>query len=719
MQIEKNISFLIEQQFPSIYRENGQELIAFVEEYYKWLETNENQSVYNSRRIFEYRDIDTTLSSMLLFFKNKFLSELPFDEENVRFIVKNIMSLYRRRGTSEGLKLFFRLFYQTEADIYYPAKDILRASASEWKLNSYISLFPNSGIFYSSELDRTFTYKDLSGRTIRGSISEATAIVDKINIILINKTITPILYLNNMKGKFVGFDDIVTTIDNVLVSFGKVYGSVDGIVIDTDFNGTTGNEVGDLLTISSSQGIEARAIVTSVNETFTGQVNYTIEEGGFGYTKENTKLLVSNQSIKYTPNSGIENSDFIPLETVEDQLGNQAIVIGYDEDFVGFKLNANSEFSNTSNISTLDRANNVTFDSSSIFVITPKNGSSPGELYPETSNTGDVLVSELENSANVSLIVDVIGNFANVALSSNNYNDSPALVPMSGNTDPVTIDTRLEDAFDFAPFEIGSIKTISNINPGADYVNDVFAVAYDPVFDGFDRFPQAITLDEISASISIGDIVSQNGVEGKIYKISEKTIFVLPYSYYGFNETDPLVYKNTNFDIISINTDYNAKEFGFNAIIDPETEFAIGKILTVDVINSGFGYYDGQVVDLLDTNGTVAARGTLQSRGTGITGGFWSSLDSHLNGYIKTISSDGADEYYNAGKFIRDNDFYQEYSYQIISDANRSDYEELLKELVHVSGSRFFSKFRMQDYQNTSRNIRYIPAFLNPEEVDP
>ena len=265
MQVEKNISFFIEQQFPAIYRESGRELIAIVEEYYKWLETDENQSVYNARRLFEYRDIDTTMSKMLIFFKNKFLSELPFDEENVRFIVKNIMSLYRRRGTSEGLQLFFRLFFQENIEIYYPAEDIFKPSASEWKVNSYIELFPNLGRFYSAELDRTFTYKDLGGRTISGSVSKATAIVDKINIRILNNVVTPILYLNSMKGTFIGYDDIFTKIDGVLVSFGKVFGSVDGIVIDQEFNGTTGNSVGDILTISSTQGLGAQAIVTGVN----------------------------------------------------------------------------------------------------------------------------------------------------------------------------------------------------------------------------------------------------------------------------------------------------------------------------------------------------------------------------------------------------------------------------------------------------------------------
>jgi len=716
MQVEKNISFLIEQQFPAIYKESGKELIAIVEEYYKWLETDENQSVYNARRLFEYRDIDTTLPKMLLFFKNKFLSELPLDEENTRFIVKNIMSLYRRRGTSEGLKLFFRLFFQENIEIYYPAEDMFKPSTSEWKINPYIQLFPNSGRFYSAELDRTFTYEDLSGRTISGSVSRATGIVDKINIRVLNNTVTPVLYLNKMKGKFIGYDDIFTKIDGELVSFGRVFGSVDGIIIDGDFNGTTGNRIGDVLTISSTQGFDAKAVITSVNDTFTGQISYTVTDGGFGYTLENTKLLVSNQSIKYAANVGIENSDFIPLERVEDQFGNKATVIGYDENFVGFKLDANNEFANTSSISTLDRDSNVTFDASYIFAITPKNSSSPGNLYPETANTSDVILAELENSANVSLITDVIGNFANVSIDASNYNDPPALVAMSGNTDPITIDTALEDAFDLTPFQIGSIKSFDNIDPGFDYVNDVFVIVQDPVMNAFDRYPQIITLNEINAAISIGDTVSQNEFEGKVIDIVNKSITVLPYSYYGFNIDDPLTYKNNDYTITAIETDYSRNKYGLNAIVDPDTQFATGRVLTVDIINSGFGYRDGQVVDLIDSDGNVASRGIMQCKGTGITGGFWSSLESHLNGYV--VSNEST-KYFDSGKFLQDSDFYQEYSYQIISSVNQTEYEELLKELMHVSGTKNFSRFRLENYLNRSRNIRYTPKFLIPEEIEP
>ena len=73
-EIEKNLSLFIKNQFPAIYREDGPELVKLVEEYYKWSETQENQHIYQARRLFETRDIDSTLNSMLIFFKKKFLA---------------------------------------------------------------------------------------------------------------------------------------------------------------------------------------------------------------------------------------------------------------------------------------------------------------------------------------------------------------------------------------------------------------------------------------------------------------------------------------------------------------------------------------------------------------------------------------------------------------------------------------------------------------------
>jgi hypothetical protein len=69
--IEKKISNFIQSQFPAHYRDNGPVLVAFVTEYYKWLES-QNQTLYHTRRILEYKDIDTTVDQFIIYFKTIF-----------------------------------------------------------------------------------------------------------------------------------------------------------------------------------------------------------------------------------------------------------------------------------------------------------------------------------------------------------------------------------------------------------------------------------------------------------------------------------------------------------------------------------------------------------------------------------------------------------------------------------------------------------------------
>ena len=106
-----------------------------------------------------------------------------------------------------------------------------------------------------------------------------------------------VLYLSNLKGTFKRFDDIIARVNGEDVSFGVLNGSASEVVVDLDFGGTTGNNIGDTVLIKSEFGNGGTAIVTDTEDEFTGIVDYTLEDGGFGYTIANTRLEVSNQVV--------------------------------------------------------------------------------------------------------------------------------------------------------------------------------------------------------------------------------------------------------------------------------------------------------------------------------------------------------------------------------------------------------------------------------------
>ena len=698
--VEKNIAFKIAQQFPAYYREEGQELVDLVEQYYRFVETESNMGVYNNRRLFEYRDVGTTLANMIIYFKNKYMSELPYlDDQTTRFVIKNILALYRRKGTESGIKLFFRMFYQEDVDIKYPSQYMFKPSASVWKQGVYLQMYPNNNSFTNSDGTKQYEYKDLISRNIYGSISKAKAIVDKINFVYLNKTLTPIIYITDPKGKFIKYDDILTRIDGEDVSFGRLNGSADSLTIDLTFGGTTGNKIGDIFQIESEYGRGATAIVTDLEDEFTGTVNYTLTDGGFGYTIENTKLFVSNQVI-ILDNA---NFEFVPLEILTDTAGNQGTVIGQNSTSVGIMMEPGQEFNISRDITAVARgktytAYNPSTQTGDIFTVSSKNDSSPGPLYANTGDPTHARVEELEDIEVVSLITDKISNFLNVPLNSADFNAvPPALVSMSGVASPVTLATPLEQAFDLSPFNIGVIKSFENINPGEDYVNDVWALVRDETMEAFARHEQVLLISNYSASFSVGDRITQNGtgINGIITQIDNdaQTIYVRPYAYYGFEEGYTINHKGNNYTVSAIQRNYRSERLGANADMTSKTLFSTGRIAAAEIRNSGFGYFDGETVYLVDSNGTRVARATIHANSQGITSGFWGGQQSHINGYTKTFADDGEDVYYDGKIKIQDSDYYQEYSYEIDSTVDKGRYETELKNNVHLAGTKLFSKF--------------------------
>lgn len=702
--VEKNIAFKIAQQFPAIYREQGPELVSMVEHYYKFVESQPNMGVYNTRRMFEYRDIGTTLAEMIVYFKKKYMADLPTieDDQTIRFAIRNIMDLYRRKGTESGIKLFFRMFYEEDAYIKYPAKYMFKPSDSNWKTGTYLQMYQNNGIFKNREETKTYSYIDLLSKNIIGSISKAKAIVDKINFVYLSGTLTPIIYITNPKGKFIKYDDIIARIDGEDIAFGKLNGSADSLIIDLEWGGTTGNKIGDILDIESEYGKGGKAIVTALQDEFTGTVSYTLENGGFGYTIENTKILVSNQVII------LDNQDFIfeELEILTDSAGNQGTVIGQNVSAVGIKMEPGDSFDITRDISTNRASGNFTLtrynpntQTGEIFGISVKNDSSPGPLYANTGDPTHAKVEALTNIETVTLITDIIAPFVSVPLNSSDFNTvPPATQPMSGSASPVTLATPLNQAFDLTPFDIGTIESFENLNPGEDYVNDTFVLVRDEQMIAFERFPQVLLIDNYSASFSVGDIVGQalTGTQGVITRVDNdiQGLYVLPFSYYGFKTGlgDTIVHKGNSYDLLAVERDYSARRYGDNAELISETLFSQGRISEAEIRDSGFGYIDNDTVYLVNDDGERQAKATLRANSQGITAGFWSSQTSHVNGYYTNPDSHTFD-YYDSNMKVQDSDYYQEYSYEIQSTISVDKYENALKDTMHLAGTKMFGNF--------------------------
>ena len=747
-EIEKNISLFIRQQFPAIYREDGPELVKLVEEYYKFSETQSDQHIYQQRRYFENKDIDTTLESMIIFFKKKFLADLPLKSDIIKFIIKNILDLYRSKGTARGIELFFAIFYQEfDIEIVYPSTKMAKISDSEWKQGVYLQMFSNNGRFQADD-GTEYTYYDLLSRNVKGSKSGAIAAVRSVNFFILNGIKTPVIYLDNIKGNFEKYESVITKISGDSIGFGTVNGSLSGFVVDTTGELTqaggssypveyaTGAKIGDVYDIAQKDGYAGKAIVTKVTNDLTGRIRYKVADGGYGYTLENTRLLVSNQSLIF------DNAllSFVPGETVADQLGNSGRVMGQNFSSVGFKMDGSDATSDAdaftvSSVITTQRGGNEF----SVVVntggnqVTARNDTSPGELFPDTADVDDVKVSSLSDTSTALVIADVITPYTGVFLNAADYG---AGTPMSGTASPVNINTPLNQAFDIQSLTIGSIDGFDNINPGSQYINDVYAIAEDNSFTIYDRKNQVIVFTDSgdAGSFSIGDRVQEqsSGIKGLVKNVNTDAgnIIITPFDYYGFSGQNIFIEGTATevFNVSAVERDYSESDaFGENAIISTDTSFATGVVEEVAILQSGFGYVDytksgievepGEgtfetgIGELRGANNEIIVQGVIQASTQGITAGYWAGENSHLSGYKPIDSANNTLDYYDSGVRIQDSNFFQEYSYQIKSTLPLQEYEDLLKENVHMAGSKLFGDFIFKAEVSPTIKPRFLRMF--------
>ena len=346
MSIETKISPLIENMFPSFYREEGPNFIAFVKAYYEWLEENSQLltldnttnfnigdivtqgnvtgtliayvgsdllvlvdgletfkcitvcfdltpitsssggssrisqggmarrlgSLYLSRNLLNIRDVDRTMDIFLTKFKEKYLCNIEFDTAtNKPLLIKNSLDLYRSKGSSRSIDLFFRLVYGSNAKVYYPGDDLFKLSEGTWFKPQYIEISVTG-----SSSSRAI---DFIGKFVTGLSSGAQAFVEKYIKYKTSNSVTHVLYVTNISGTFIPGE--LLSLDIPYPDSPEIIGSLGSLEsIKLKYGGF---EIGDIVDVTSASGINGKAKVTAVND-LTGAVNFTLLNSGWGYS---------------------------------------------------------------------------------------------------------------------------------------------------------------------------------------------------------------------------------------------------------------------------------------------------------------------------------------------------------------------------------------------------------------------------------------------------
>ncbi len=257
-----------------------------------------------SRRIPDDADIDTALPQFVQYFKTKYLNPLPSGTAvSQRFLVKHIQDLYRAKGSQRAYELLFRILFNEDVEVFLPSQHLFAPSEADWYVPRYIEVSdsPNLNLFintriYSSSRGASATVENIFKKNVGGKIVCG-------------------MVLSSIVGTFHYGEQILSEeVDEITTENAPfIFGSLSSISLT---NGGTGFAIGDILDIAGA-GVGGKALITSVTDE-TGKVNFTLENGGFGYTM-NASIIVDSSNTGGTGATfsigGITNKEIISVST--------------------------------------------------------------------------------------------------------------------------------------------------------------------------------------------------------------------------------------------------------------------------------------------------------------------------------------------------------------------------------------------------------------------
>lgn len=142
-------SLLVNKQLPEFVREDYPLFVSFLEAYYEFLETErytnvdgeivsqKNNLTEKLKQLKNISDIDYSLDDFEQQFFNTFIPYLPQDTAVSKdFLIKNILPLYKSKGTQKSFQYLFRLLFGEEIQVEYPGDKVLRASDGKWTIEN-------------------------------------------------------------------------------------------------------------------------------------------------------------------------------------------------------------------------------------------------------------------------------------------------------------------------------------------------------------------------------------------------------------------------------------------------------------------------------------------------------------------------------------------------------------------------------------------------------
>lgn len=299
----------------------------------------------------------------------------------------------------------------------------------------------------------------------------------------------------------------------------------------------------------------------------------------------------------------------------------------------------------------------------------------------EISNT-------LQYAETITLPSDMIEPYLDIPLNSLSYG-FPKYPSANGSTQ------YLDDIFEETQITIGGIGSLESINPGKNYDTAPYVLVHEPNISPFNRTDYSIDITNVVSSFIMGEIITQpNTAAIGMVKHSNSTHLTLKRLQFNnqFDTSNGLIGSSSGAtaNIASITTIDDILQIGLNANVVANVQTATGSVTKIDVVDSGFGYIEGENATFTSADGLRSGSAKISLGKKGVSQGFY----KNRNGFVSD------------SKKIFDGEYYQDYSYEIRTSITADKYSEMLKKVLHVAGTKQFSSTVLSGSADVTSNIK-------------
>ena len=146
---------------------------------------------------------------------------------------------------------------------------------------------------------------------------------------------------------------------------------------------------------------------------------------------------------------------------------------------------------------------------------------------------------------------------------------------------------------------------------------------------------------------------------------------------------------SSNATIISVVENQFTLPIGLNANVSANVITANGQVASLQVIDSGYGYSNSELVQFVSADQSRAGSVKVVIDGSGIGKGYYKSSKGFLSADMK----------------LHDGDYYQEYSYEVLSKISFEKYSEMFRKVMHMAGTKVFGSASITEEASVSSTV--------------